>query len=108
MIYIVYIPEEAAMRIECGKKVTGIIAKDSVTGDTSFQAFKESKGKGKKDQMICPLTTGWLKGSKLKFKLFLSVNREIGAYNTKVVMTNELKKAMAELIVKETLGKLND
>ena len=105
MIYLVEIPDEAAIRLEKGKRVTGVIAKDQVTGNTAFKAFSESRKK-KRDQdiLICPLATGWLKGSKQRYKLFLSVNKAIGAVRTEQVMTNELNEAMAGLLVAEAIA----
>ena len=82
MIIKVKVDDKTYARMTEGKRVEGTIGYNEFTKEHDFNAFKrKSREPGyerPKDESLYETSSGWLKASIKKFKIFVSVNRSMG------------------------------
>ena len=82
MIIKVKVDDKTYVRMTEGKRVEGTIGFNPFTKEHDFNAFhRKSRESGyvrQKDKSLYETSSGWLKASIRKFKIFVSVNRSMG------------------------------
>ena len=82
MIIKVKVDDKTYARMTEGKRVEGTIGYNEFTKEHDFNAFKRKSGEPgyerPKDESLYETSSGWLKASIKKFKIFVSVNRSMG------------------------------
>jgi hypothetical protein len=82
MIIKVRVDDATYARMMVGKRVEGTIGFDPGTGVKDFRAFnRKSREAGYErpaDELLYTSSSGWLKASARRFKVFVSVNRSMG------------------------------
>ena len=97
MKYLVEITDEAAARLNNGKRVVGAIKKNEGTGEYNFKAFSPIRKPRGKAKVICSTPVGRVVETPQRYRSTLSVDKAIGAVETEVVMTDHLGKLMTQL-----------
>ena len=89
---------ELLERLMNGKRVEGVLFMDEDTGKLTFKAYNRQSKKRQKDQLIKKLPWGWVKESVERFKLFVSVPKDVGLATTMVILDEETLQAKDALI----------
>ncbi len=89
---------EVLERLVEGKCVAGSLHRDEWTGKICFRAYNRQTFIRKRDRIIRKLEHGWVKESKERFKLFVSVPKDIGTARVLAIIDRETKEAKDALI----------
>ena len=97
----VEIPLEVMERLVEGKCVEGSLRRDEWTGKVTFRAYQRQPRLRLKDRLIKKLPWGWVKESKERTKLFVSVPMEFGTASTMGIFDEQTREAKNALIEQE-------
>ena len=81
-----------------GKRVEGVLYLDKDTGKLTFKAYNRQSKKRRKDRLVCPLATGWLREGAKNYKFYSSVKKELGVVQVTEVMNRELEEATKAMV----------
>ena len=71
--------DEVLARLNSGKCVEGSLHCDQRTGRVTFKAYNRQRIGGREaDRLLYRSTNGWLRASKERHKLWVSVTRDVG------------------------------
>ena len=77
MIIKVEISEETWARMLTGKRVEGTLCYDTWTGSKTFRMFHRLSRLKPHDELVRKLPWGWVKRSKMRWKTYISVSRDL-------------------------------
>ena len=97
------IPMEVLERLVDGKSVEGSLHRDAWTGRVTFRAYNRQSRLRLKDRLIKKLPWGWVKESKERTKLFVSVPKEFGTATVMGLLDEHAKDAKNALIEREII-----
>ena len=100
---IIEISLEVLERLVEGKSVEGSLHRDAWTGRVTFRAYNRQSRLRMKDRLIKKLPWGWVKESKERTKLFVSVPKEFGTASTMGIFDEQTREAKNALIEREII-----
>ncbi|MBR4919865.1 MAG: hypothetical protein IKZ62_00890 [Prevotella sp.] len=94
----IQINEETLEALISGKCVEGSLHRDQWTGEITFRAYKRlSRNHKVQDVMLYRSANGWLKESRMRRKMWISVPKDMGMCKDAVTMLAECRE-MAEFL----------
>ena len=94
---------ELMTKLIVGKRVEGVLYMDENTGRLTFKAYNRQPRVREKDRMVKKLPWGWVKESKERTKLFVSVPKEFGTASTMGIFDEQTREAKNALIEREII-----
>ena len=88
-------------RLVNGKRVEGVLYMDENTGKLTFKAYNRQRRARSENSLICHLEHGWLKESKERIKLYLSVPKVLGGAHVSAILGRDTQVANDALIDRE-------
>ncbi len=98
------IEEEVLVRLVEGKYVEGSLHRDKWTGVITFNAYKRTRHKKPKDQLVKKLPWGWVKESVKNIKVFGSIPKHYGAARVMALLDEHNHDAKDALIDREIIN----
>ena len=112
MIIKVKVDDKTYARMTEGKRVEGTIGYNPYTKEHDFNAFnRKSREPGyvrQKDESLYETSSGWLKASIRKFKIFVSVNRSMGRGRSSAELMLQAKELTDWLKNTKTIEEIMD
>lgn len=112
MIIKVKVDDKTYARMTEGKRVEGTIGYNEFTKEHDFNAFnRKSREPGyerPKDESLYETSSGWLKASIKKFKIFVSVNRSMGRGRSSAELMLQAKELTDWLKNTKTIEEIMD
>ena len=94
---------ELLSRLTKGKRVEGVLYLDENTGKLTFKAYNRLPRVRMKDRLVKKLPWGWVKESKERTKLFVSVPKAFGMASTMSIFDEQTREAKNALIEREII-----
>ena len=97
---------EALIKLKAEKRLEGVLFIDNTNGSIKFKAYNRKPIKRKKDRLIRPLLTGWVKESPARYKIYQSIPKILGIPRIMGVLDHETKEVKNALMEKEIIDRV--
>ena len=97
---------EALTKLKADKRLEGVLFIDKTNGSIKFKAYNRTCPKKKKDRLIRPLLTGWVKESATRYKIYHSIPKILGIPRIMGVLDHETKEVKSALMEREIIERV--
>ena len=98
---------EALTKLKAEKRLEGVLFLDKTNGSIKFKAYNRTCPKRKKkDRLIRPLLTGWVKESPTRYKIYQSIPKILGIPRIMGVLDHETKEVKSALMEREIIDRV--